>query len=91
MHYSDDLIILDLAFIEGRSKETRLALLKHINTRIATAAQVSPDDLMILLHEGPGENYPFGQGSAAGQLGWRMGERGIPQGVFSFSLDGLAV
>jgi hypothetical protein len=42
MHYSDDLIILDLAFIEGRSKETRLALLKDINTRVATAAQVSP-------------------------------------------------
>jgi hypothetical protein len=62
MHYSDDLIILDLAFIEGRSKETRLALLKDINTRVATAAQVSPDDLMILLHEGPGENFSFGQG-----------------------------
>src|SRR5882757_1882117 len=27
MHYTDDLIILDLTFIEGRSKETRLALL----------------------------------------------------------------
>jgi hypothetical protein len=28
VHYTDDLIILDLTFIEGRSKETRLALLK---------------------------------------------------------------
>src|SRR3981189_2649301 len=33
MHYTDDLIILDLTFIEGRSKETRLALLKDVNTR----------------------------------------------------------
>ena len=31
MHYTDDLIILDLTFIEGRSKETRLALLKDVN------------------------------------------------------------
>jgi hypothetical protein len=29
MHYTDNLIILDLAFIEGRSKETRLPLLKE--------------------------------------------------------------
>jgi hypothetical protein len=26
MHYSDDLIILEIAFIQGRPKETRLAL-----------------------------------------------------------------
>ena len=38
MHYTDDLIILDLTFIEGRSKETRLALLKDVNTRVAAAA-----------------------------------------------------
>src|ERR1700692_1880177 len=44
MHYSDDLIILDLTFIEGRSKETRLALFKDVNTRVAAAAHVSPDD-----------------------------------------------
>jgi hypothetical protein len=35
MHYTDDLIILDVTFIQGRPKETRLALLKDINTRIA--------------------------------------------------------
>src|SRR6266849_5772560 len=43
MHYTDDLIILDLTFIEGRSKETRLALLKDVNSRVAAAARVSPD------------------------------------------------
>ena len=58
MHYTDDLIILDLTFIEGRSKETRLALLKDVNTR------VSPDDLMITLYEAPSENFSFGQGEA---------------------------
>jgi phenylpyruvate tautomerase PptA (4-oxalocrotonate tautomerase family) len=64
MNYSDDLIILDLTFIEGRSKETRLSLLKDVNTRVAAAAQVSPDDLMITLYEAPGQNFSFGQGEA---------------------------
>ena len=64
MHYTDDLIILDLTFIQGRPKETRLALLKDINTRAAAAADVSRDDMMINLYEIPGENISFGQGEA---------------------------
>jgi hypothetical protein len=64
MHFTDDLIILEIAFIQGRSKETRLALLRDINTRVATAAGVSPDDLVITLYELPGENISFGQGEA---------------------------
>jgi hypothetical protein len=48
---TDDLIILDLTFIQGRSKETRLALLKDTNTRVAAAAAVSPDDILISLYE----------------------------------------
>src|SRR6476661_3957698 len=63
MHYTDDQIILDLTFIQGRPTETRLALLKDINTRIA-AAGVSPDDVMITFYEVPGENISFGQGEA---------------------------
>jgi hypothetical protein len=51
MHYTDDLIILELTFIQGRSKETLLALLKDVNTRVAAAAGVSPDDLLIMLYE----------------------------------------
>ena len=64
MHYTDDLIILDVSFIHGRPKETRLALLKDINTRVVAAAGVSPDDIMITLYEIPGENISFGQGDA---------------------------
>ena len=64
MHYTDDLIILDVTFIQGRSKETRLALLKDINKRVAAAANVSPDDMLITFHEVPGENISFGQGEA---------------------------
>jgi phenylpyruvate tautomerase PptA (4-oxalocrotonate tautomerase family) len=64
MHYTDDLIVLDVTFIHGRPKETRLALLKDINTRVAAAAGLSPDDMMIMLYEVPGENISFGQGEA---------------------------
>src|SRR4029077_7356267 len=64
MRYSDDFIVLEVAFISGRPKETRLALLKDLNARIVAGAEISPDDLMILLSEGPGENFSFGQGQA---------------------------
>ena len=64
MHYTDDLIILDVTFIQGRSKQMRVALLKDINNRVTAAAGISPDDLMITLYEVPGENISFGQGEA---------------------------
>ena len=64
MHYSNDLIVLEISFIQGRSKEIRLALLKDINTRVAAAAGISPDDVLIALYEAPGENFSFGQGEA---------------------------
>src|SRR3981189_3555651 len=59
---SDDFIVLEIAFLAGRPKETRLALLKELNARIVAGAGISPDDLMIQLYEGPGENFSFGQG-----------------------------
>ena len=64
MNYSDDLIILEITFISGRPKETRLALLKALNKAVVANAGISPDDLLILLYELPGENISFGQGLA---------------------------
>ena len=64
MRYSDDLILLEVAFISGRPKETRLNLLKELNTQIVARAGISPDDLLIQLSEAPGENFSFGQGLA---------------------------
>ena len=64
MKYSDDFILLEVAFVAGRPKETRLALLKELNARIVTAVGISPDDVVIQLIEGPGENFSFGQGLA---------------------------
>ena len=64
LKYSDDFIVLELAFISGRPKETRLALLKELNARIVAGTGISPDDVMILLSEAPGENISFGRGLA---------------------------
>jgi hypothetical protein len=62
--YSDDLIVLEISFISGRPKETRLALLKELNTRMVEKAAIRPDDLVIYLYEVPGENISFGHGLA---------------------------
>jgi len=64
LKYSDDFIVLELTFIAGRPKETRLALLKELNARIVAGAGISPDDLMIQFIEVPGESISFGQGLA---------------------------
>ena len=64
MSYSDDLILLEVAFISGRPKETRLTLLKELTAQIVERAGISPDDLLIQLSEAPGENYSLGQGLA---------------------------
>jgi hypothetical protein len=64
MRYSDDLILLEVVFISGRPKETRLTLLKELNAQIVERSGISPDDLLIQLSEAPGENLSFGQGLA---------------------------
>jgi Tautomerase enzyme len=64
MRYSDDLILLEVTFISGRPKETRLTLLNGLNAQIVERAGISPDDLLIQLSEVPGENFSFGQGLA---------------------------
>jgi len=64
LNYSDDLILLEVTFISGRPKKKRLALLKALNDGVVSAAGISPDDLMILLYETPGENISFGRGLA---------------------------
>src|SRR5580658_9101633 len=62
--YSDDMILLELTFITGRPKETRLALLKSLNEKIAATVKISPADLVVMLYEIAGENASFGSGLA---------------------------
>jgi hypothetical protein len=62
--YSDDMVLLELTFITGRPKETRLALLKFLNEKVVAAIKISPADLVVLLYEIAGENASFGSGLA---------------------------
>ena len=62
--YSDDMILLELTFIMGRSRETRLALLESLNGKVVAAVGISPADLVIMLYEIAGENASFGSGLA---------------------------
>jgi hypothetical protein len=64
LNYSDDLIMLEIAFISGRPREKRLALLKALNDNVGAATGISPDDLLIMLYETSGENISFGRGLA---------------------------
>jgi phenylpyruvate tautomerase PptA (4-oxalocrotonate tautomerase family) len=64
MTYTEDFILLEIIFIVGWPKETRLALLKELNDRVVEAVGISPDDLSVLIYEVSGENISFGQGLA---------------------------
>jgi hypothetical protein len=62
--YSDDMILLELTFITGRPKETRLALLKSLNEKVVAAVKIAPADLVVMLYEIAGENVSLGSGLA---------------------------
>ena len=62
--YSEDMILLELTFITGRPRETRLALLKSLNAKVVAAVKISPADLVVMLYEIAGENASFGSGFA---------------------------
>jgi hypothetical protein len=64
LKYSDDLILLEITFISGRSRDKRLGLLKALNDEVVATAGISTDDLLITLYEVPGENISFGRGLA---------------------------
>jgi hypothetical protein len=58
------MILLELTFVTGRPKETRLALQRALNEKIVAAVKISPTDLVVLLYEIAGENVSFGSGLA---------------------------
>ena len=62
--YSDDMILLELTFITGRPKETRLALLKSLNEKVVAAVKIASADLVVMLYEVAGENVSLGSGLA---------------------------
>ncbi|MGO9401235.1 MAG: tautomerase family protein [Xanthobacteraceae bacterium] len=51
--YTDDLILLEITFIAGRTRDARLTLLRAINERVVSAMGISPDDLAIIASPRP--------------------------------------
>ena len=62
--YSEDLVLVEITFIAGRSGQDRLDLLKALNERVVAAIGISPDDFAVMMYETAGENVSFGRGEA---------------------------
>ena len=61
---SKDLIIVEITFNTGRTVEIKKNLYADIARRLQEAADVRPDDVMIVLVEVVKENWSFGGGRA---------------------------
>ena len=62
--YTADLVVLEVAFIEGRPDEVKKALLRDLNERLVAAAGLRPDDLFVVFHDVGRANVSFGKGLA---------------------------
>jgi len=64
IHRSNDLIMIQIVFNEGRAVEQKRALYKAIADGLATSLNVRPEDVFINLVEVKKENWSFGNGVA---------------------------
>jgi phenylpyruvate tautomerase PptA (4-oxalocrotonate tautomerase family) len=62
--YSDQLLMIELAFIEGRSEAMKKALLRAINENLVATGLVGPDDVFVVITEVGRANVSFGGGLA---------------------------
>jgi 4-oxalocrotonate tautomerase len=61
---SDDLLIVEITLNVGRTVEVKKSLYDAIASRLGTAADVRPDDVVVSLIEVSKENWSFGGGKA---------------------------
>jgi 4-oxalocrotonate tautomerase len=61
---SDDLLIVEITLNVGRTVEVKKSLYAAIASRLGTAADVRPDDVVVSLIEVAKENWSFGGGKA---------------------------
>jgi len=61
---SDDLLIVEITLNVGRTVEVKKSLYGAIASRLGTAADVRPDDVLVSLIEVAKENWSFGGGKA---------------------------
>lgn len=64
MRYSEQLLIVELTFLEGREEELKKSLLAEINRNLVDAGVVGGDDVFVMITEIGRANLSFGQGVA---------------------------
>ena len=64
MTYSDQLLIIEITFLEGRDDEVKKSLLAEINHNLVAAGVVAEDDVFVLITEIGRANVSFGKGLA---------------------------
>jgi phenylpyruvate tautomerase PptA (4-oxalocrotonate tautomerase family) len=62
--YSEQLLIVEIAFVEGRSDELKKSLLAAINERLVATGAVRADDVFVVITEVGRANVSFGRGLA---------------------------
>ena len=62
--YTDQLLIIEIIFLEGRDDEIKKSLLAEINRNLVDAGVVGTDDVFIMITEIGRANISFGQGLA---------------------------
>jgi phenylpyruvate tautomerase PptA (4-oxalocrotonate tautomerase family) len=64
IHRSEDLVIIQITWNEGRTVEQKQALYKAIVDGLSAARRIRPEDVVINLVEVKKENWSFGNGVA---------------------------
>ena len=62
MTYTDQLLIIEITFLEGRDDGVKKSLLAEINRNLVAAGVVDPDDVFVLITEIGDANVSFGRG-----------------------------
>ena len=62
--YTDQLLIIEITFLEGRDDEVKKSLLAEINRNLVAAGVVGEDDAFVLITEIGRANVSFGKGLA---------------------------
>jgi phenylpyruvate tautomerase PptA (4-oxalocrotonate tautomerase family) len=64
MTYSDQLLVVEITFLQGRDDEIKKSLLADINRNLVAAGVVGTDDVFVMITEIGLANISFGQGQA---------------------------
>ena len=62
--YTNQLLMIEITFIEGRSDQMKKLLLQDIHDRLVATGQVGGDDIFVCIHEVAPANISFGKGLA---------------------------